>query len=215
MQTFLQPVNRFLTRTDRPRRQAHAPGGGGAADGHLFSAAVEPDDVRAAVPGRAAARHLFLHARRRQQRAGRQGDQRPQSLHRHAGPGERIVHRVQVDAVRDRRARPADPARCGARHRRGARRRDDAVRLLRRLLAVVVRLQALSLRTRSGADGGRAGAAVHAADVRRPARSPTSRSIRIRGPPPTRWPASSFCSCRRWPWTWWDDRRSQRSVTAP
>ena len=45
--------------------------------------------------------------RRRQRRAGHQGDQRPQSLHRHARPGDRRLHGVQVDAVRHRRARAA------------------------------------------------------------------------------------------------------------
>ena len=43
---------------------------------------------------------------------------------------------------------------------------DRPVRLLRRVLPVVVRLQALSLRARPGADGGRQGAGVHAAGVR-------------------------------------------------
>ena len=71
----------------------------------LHRAAVEPDDVRAAVPRGAAARHLQPHDGRRTERAGRQGDQRPQSLHRHARPRRRGLHRVQVDAVRPRGAR--------------------------------------------------------------------------------------------------------------
>ena len=37
-------------------------------------------------PARPAAGHLRPHARRREQRPGHQGDQPPQSLHRHAGP---------------------------------------------------------------------------------------------------------------------------------
>ena len=61
--------------------------GRGPAGRHVPLSALEPDDVRAAVPGRAAARHLQLQAGGGERRAGRQGDQRPQPLHRHEGPG--------------------------------------------------------------------------------------------------------------------------------
>ena len=101
-----------------------------------------------------------------QPRAGRQGDQPAEPLHRHEGPGRRGLHRVQVDAVRRRRDRPALPARGRARPDGVSRRRHRAVRLLRGLLALVVRLQAVQLRPQSRADGGGEGAAVHAADVR-------------------------------------------------
>ena len=154
-------------------RRSGAPGAAGRgrpAGGHLLPPALEPDDVRAAVPGRAAARHLQLHAGWRQRRPGHQGDQRPQPLHRHARPRERGLHRVPVDAVRHRRPRAcsccAPSCTPRSRHLVDV---DDAVRLLRRVLAVVVRLQAVSLRPRPVADGRGAGAAVHAADVRLPA----------------------------------------------
>jgi len=41
-------------------------------------------------------------------RGRRQGDQRPQPLHRDEGPGGQGLHRVQVDPVRRRRPRPPD-----------------------------------------------------------------------------------------------------------
>ena len=145
--------------------RAH-PGRGAVPVADLRRALVEPDHVRPAVPRRAAARHLQLHARGRQQRPGREGDQPPEPLHRHARPGERRLHRVQVDAVRHRGHGAAHGPRRRLRQVLQPRRRADAVRLLRRLLALVLRLQALPLRPRPSAHRGGEGAVVHAADVR-------------------------------------------------
>ena len=145
-------------------------------------AALEPDDVRAAVPGRAAARHLQPHARRRQRRTGRQGDQRPQSLHRDARSGRARTSRSS-SGCRSWSARSALLFLRAAVHGTVAalRRRDRAVPLLRRVLALVVRLQAVSLRPRSGADGGGEGRRPSCRRCSATSRSRTSRSIRIRG----------------------------------
>ena len=82
-----------------------------------FTPALQHDDVRPAVPGGTAARHLQLQARGRQRGAGRQGDQRPQPLHRDEGPRHRGLHRVQLAALRHRHLRAPLPARGRARAR--------------------------------------------------------------------------------------------------
>ena len=111
-------------------------------------AALEPDDVRAAVPGRAAARHLQLQARGRQRRAGHQGDQRPQPLHRHEGPRRPRTSpsssgcRSSIGVLGLLFLRAAVLGKIGAPRRRAR----CSIVYFGALLALVVRLQAVPVR---------------------------------------------------------------------
>ena len=86
---------------------------------------------------------------------GRQGDQRPQPLHRHARPG-RPRTSPSSSGCRSSSARSALLFLRAVVHGTVGDLLDvlRALHLLRRLLALVVRLQALSLRSRPGADRG-------------------------------------------------------------
>ena len=128
--------------------------------------ALEADDVRAAVPGRAAAGHLQLQARGRERGPGRQGDQRPQPLHRDADLTTADFTEFKwipfvVGALGLLFLRAAVLGKMAH-----ARRRRRALPLLRPLLALVLRLQAVLLRPQPRADGGGEGRPVHAAALR-------------------------------------------------
>ena len=127
---------------------------------------LQHDHVRSPVPGGPAARHLQLQAGGRQRRPGREGDQRPQPLHRDEGPGDRGLHRVQVDALRHRHLRASLPARRRAREDRPPGGRGRALPLLRSLRPLVLRLQDVPLRTPPRPQGGGEGRALHAPALR-------------------------------------------------
>ncbi len=133
---------------------------------HIPAAALEIDDVRAPVSRGPAAFDSQLQARGGQRRTRRPGDQHSQPLHRDEGPDHRGLHRVQVDPVRGRHAGSPLPARRRPRKDERSHRRERSLSLLRPLLPLVLRVQALLLRTQPRPDGVGEGPAVHAAAVR-------------------------------------------------
>ena len=159
-----------------------------------LTAALEPDDVRAAVPGRAAARRSTATS----STGGNDGQDIKEInvLNHYIG-----MHDLATADFTEFKWIPFVVGGLGLLFLRAAvlgkmahaRRRLRALPLLRPLLALVVRIQALRLRAQPRADSVRQGRPVHAADLR------LQEARELRGvlvpalPAPTRSPASRSC----------------------
>ena len=141
---LLQRARRFCT-ADADDAAPAAGRRGAARPRRRLAPALEPDDVRAAISGRAAARHLQPHARRRERRAGHQGNQPAQPLHRRCAIW-RPKTSPSSSGCRSCSAALALllPARRGARHGQDLLDATVVFVYFGGVLALVVRLQAVS-----------------------------------------------------------------------